>query len=58
MKAVYHAVVLEECARMAMWTLAVSPGQGEIPRALLDKHYLRKHGPGAYYGQARGDESG
>ena len=50
-KAVYHAVVLEECARMALWTAALSPEQPPISKALLDKHYLRKHGPGAYYGQ-------
>jgi len=53
-KAVYNAVVLEECARMALWTLSVSPEQPPISKALLDKHYLRKHGPGAYYGQGGG----
>ncbi|MHC5054156.1 MAG: L-ribulose-5-phosphate 4-epimerase AraD [Planctomycetota bacterium] len=50
-KAVYHGAVLEECAKMAMWTFALSPEQPPISKALLGKHYLRKHGPGAYYGQ-------
>ena len=50
-RAVYHAVVLEECAKMARHTFALSPGQPPISKALLDKHYFRKHGPGAYYGQ-------
>lgn len=50
-KAVYHNVVLEECAKIALWTLQLNPGSPPIKKALLDKHYLRKHGPGAYYGQ-------
>lgn len=50
-KAVYHAVVLEECAKMARRTFELRAEAGPIPRALLDKHYLRKHGPDAYYGQ-------
>ena len=50
-KAVYHSAVLEECARMAMWTVGLRPDVPPIPSALLDKHYLRKHGPDAYYGQ-------
>lgn len=50
-EAVDHAVVLETLARMAAETLALSPGARPIPRALLDKHFLRKHGPKAYYGQ-------
>jgi L-ribulose-5-phosphate 4-epimerase len=50
-KAVYHSAVLEECAKMAMWTLALSPATPPLDRALLDRHYMRKHGPGAYYGQ-------
>jgi len=46
------AVVLEEAARMAYYTeaLAQKP-QPPISQALLDKHYLRKHGKNAYYGQ-------
>lgn len=49
--AVYHAVVLEEVAKMAAHTEVINPKVGEAPQYLLDKHYLRKHGPHAYYGQ-------
>ncbi len=49
--AVHNAVVLEELALMAMNTEALCPGVGPMQRELLDKHYLRKHGAGAYYGQ-------
>ena len=49
--AVYHAVVLEEVAKMAARTEQVNPKVEEAPQYLLDKHYLRKHGPNAYYGQ-------
>lgn len=48
--AVYHAVVLEEVARMAYHTLQLSSVES-IDKKLLDKHYLRKHGEDAYYGQ-------
>ncbi|MBQ6981069.1 MAG: L-ribulose-5-phosphate 4-epimerase [Synergistaceae bacterium] len=50
-KAVYHAVVLEEVAKMAMYTVTVDAHAPEAPQYVLDKHYLRKHGPNAYYGQ-------
>lgn len=50
-KAVYHAVVLERLARMHVHTHSLNPQAGRIPQHLLDKHYGRKHGPGAYYGQ-------
>lgn len=50
-KAAENALVLEYTARLASETLALRPGAGEMPRALLDKHFLRKHGPTAYYGQ-------
>ena len=49
--AVHNAAVLELTAQMAYLTLQMAPGQGAMPQALLDKHFLRKHGPGAYYGQ-------
>ncbi len=49
--AVHAAVVLEECARMAMLSRLVAPPRA-LSRTLLDKHFLRKHGPGAYYGQS------
>lgn len=51
-ESVRNAVVLEEVAKMASGTLAVHPRQPPISQALLDKHYLRKHGKNAYYGQA------
>ena len=50
-EAVHNAVVLEECAFMAFHCLALTPGPLPMQRELLDRHYLRKHGPGAYYGQ-------
>ena len=49
--AVTNAVVLEEVARMAQGALTLSPHQKAILQTLLDKHYLRKHGKNAYYGQ-------
>ncbi|MDD7434022.1 MAG: L-ribulose-5-phosphate 4-epimerase [Peptoniphilaceae bacterium] len=49
--AVYHAKVLEEDAMMAALALSINPKLGRMQQALLDKHYLRKHGKGAYYGQ-------
>ncbi|MEN6332987.1 MAG: L-ribulose-5-phosphate 4-epimerase AraD, partial [Phycisphaerales bacterium] len=50
-KAVENAVVLELVAKMAFGALQVNPLQQAIGQALLDRHYLRKHGKGAYYGQ-------
>ena len=50
-KAVENAVVLEELAFMAWHDLALDPDLPDMPRALLDKHFLRKHGASAYYGQ-------
>jgi L-ribulose-5-phosphate 4-epimerase len=52
-KAVENAIVLEFSAHMALHTLALNPGLGPIPRVLLDKHFLRKHGAKAYYGQEK-----
>lgn len=52
-QAVYHAVVLEEVAKMAILTRQISPSSPAAPQCLLDKHYMRKHGPNAYYGQAK-----
>ena len=49
--AVHNAVVLEEVAFMAFHAMALSPSLPPMQQELLDKHYLRKHGPGAYYGQ-------
>ena len=50
-EAVYHAVVLEEVARMALYTCQIAPDAAPAPRHVLEKHFLRKHGPDAYYGQ-------
>ncbi|WP_139903129.1 L-ribulose-5-phosphate 4-epimerase [Clostridium thermarum] len=50
-EAVHNAVVLEEVAMMAYHTCALTPDIGQINQALLDKHFLRKHGANAYYGQ-------
>lgn len=51
MDSVHNAIVLEEVARMAMWTLSLAPGAESLPSHIADKHFLRKHGPNAYYGQ-------
>ncbi len=50
-QAVYNASVLEEIARMALLTHLLDPNAAPIPRSYQEKHYLRKHGPNAYYGQ-------
>lgn len=50
-KAVENAIVLEFAAQMAIHTFALSPTVEPIARELLDKHFLRKHGATAYYGQ-------
>jgi L-ribulose-5-phosphate 4-epimerase len=52
--AVEATVVLEQIAAMALGTITINPDQGPISSALLNKHYLRKHGKNAYYGQSRG----
>ena len=49
--AVHNAVVLEEIAFMAWHCLSMAPNIKPMQQELLDKHYKRKHGPGAYYGQ-------
>ena len=51
-KAVYNATVLEELAKMALLTLQINPSVSPIKQTLIDKHYFRKHGKDAYYGQA------
>lgn len=58
-KAVENAVALEAVARMAAATFALCPDAAPLPAHILDKHYGRKHGPEAYYGQGEGHgESG
>ncbi|WP_139991638.1 MULTISPECIES: L-ribulose-5-phosphate 4-epimerase [Paenibacillus] len=49
--AVHNAVVLEEVAKMALHTFQLNPNVQPMDQALLDRHYLRKHGVNAYYGQ-------
>ncbi|HNR40981.1 MAG TPA: L-ribulose-5-phosphate 4-epimerase AraD [Bacteroidales bacterium] len=51
-QAVLHAISLEEIARTAALTLSIAP-VGPIDQTLLDKHFFRKHGQGAYYGQKK-----
>lgn len=50
---VHHSVILEECAKMALRAYAINPGLVPMQQELLDKHYLRKHGKNAYYGQKK-----
>ncbi len=49
--AAHNAVILEEVAKLAFRTVTLSAGTQELERVLHDKHFLRKHGPAAYYGQ-------
>lgn len=49
--AVHNAVVLEEIAKINFISLSLNPNSTKIDKFILDKHYLRKHGKGAYYGQ-------
>jgi L-ribulose-5-phosphate 4-epimerase len=51
--AVDHAEVVEYLARLASETTRINPGVGPMQQALLDKHFLRKHGSTAYYGQKK-----
>ena len=57
-KSVENAVVVEHLARLASETLRIASTLGPIQPSLLDKHFLRKHGAGAYYGQKRGVAGG
>lgn len=54
-QAVYHATVTEQVAKMAYITEALNPGAKRLPRHIADKHYFRKHGKNAYYGQIKKD---
>ncbi len=56
-EAVDNSIALEQIARMAALTEGLSPMAGPINSQLRDKHFLRKHGDGAYYGQVREGES-
>lgn len=50
-KAIYNSKVLEELAKMAYLTLQINPNSQRLKSSLIKKHYMRKHGSGAYYGQ-------
>jgi L-ribulose-5-phosphate 4-epimerase len=50
-KALHHSQMLEELARMALLTLQINPAAARLKKSLIDKHFSRKHGPDAYYGQ-------
>jgi L-ribulose-5-phosphate 4-epimerase len=50
-KAVYNSAVLEEIARMALYTIQINPQVPRLKETLIRKHYERKHGADAYYGQ-------
>ncbi|MGP0053592.1 MAG: class II aldolase/adducin family protein, partial [Solirubrobacteraceae bacterium] len=50
--AVENAITLEEVARIALLTTVLEPGAGPLDAVVQEKHFGRKHGPGAYYGQS------
>ena len=50
---VYNATVIEEVAKMAFLTEQINPTVTRADRFMMDKHYLRKHGKNAYYGQKK-----
>ncbi|MDR3114400.1 MAG: L-ribulose-5-phosphate 4-epimerase AraD [Treponema sp.] len=50
-ESVYHGAVLEEICKMALLTLSINPAAESLPEHIINKHWERKHGPGAYYGQ-------
>lgn len=52
-KAVYNSVILEELAKIAFLTLQINPETNRIKNSLIDRHFYRKHGKNAYYGQNR-----
>ena len=49
--ALEHAIILEAVAKMAWYTRVLNPDGPEAPETLVRKHFERKHGPNAYYGQ-------
>ena len=51
--ALHNSVVLEQVAFMDFHAMMLNPNAGSMQQELLDKHFLRKHGPGAYYGQKK-----
>ena len=53
MDSLKNSIALEMCAQMALGSLSLNPTLKSIPDYILEKHHLRKHGPGAYYGQKK-----
>jgi L-ribulose-5-phosphate 4-epimerase len=54
-ESIRNALILERIAEMALGTLQINPGIKTLPKYILEKHYQRKHGPDAYYGQKISD---
>jgi L-ribulose-5-phosphate 4-epimerase len=54
--AVENSLLLEKIAKIALGTSYLSPRSIRFPGYLLEKHFRRKHGPGAYYGQKKGEK--
>lgn len=52
-EAVNNSIALENIAKIAMYSIIINPQLANIKKSLLDKHYLRKHGKDAYYGQKK-----
>jgi L-ribulose-5-phosphate 4-epimerase len=50
-QSVYHGVILEEICKMALFTITINPKAKPLPAHIIKKHWERKHGPDAYYGQ-------
>jgi L-ribulose-5-phosphate 4-epimerase len=50
-QSVYHGAALEEICKIALLTLCLEPDTKPLPEHIIKKHWERKHGPGAYYGQ-------
>lgn len=57
-EAVEVSIALEEIAETALYSILIDPNLDNIRKSLLDKHYLRKHGRGAYYGQKKDNKTG
>ena len=57
-EAVEVSIALEEIAETALYSMVINPNLDNIKKSLLDKHYLRKHGRGAYYGQKKDNKAG
>ena len=55
-QSVYHSVILEEICKMALFTITIDPKAMPLPDHIVRKHWERKHGPGAYYGQMNNEQ--